>query len=181
MMSPDFTPAFAADRADHLDEAVVLGNLDAQTAELALGLHLHVAEGFRVHVGGVGVEAGEHAVDRVLDQVLVVDRVDVVAMHPLQHVAEQGQQAVGVRPAAGFGKSTDDTKPRAKQPGEWHDRHAGKESGSDQQAGAETPRAARGAVVHLHSFLLRSLKWGGRSFGQWQVIFSRVARCRVQC
>ena len=32
------------DRADHLDEAVVLGHLDAEPAELALGLHLHVAE-----------------------------------------------------------------------------------------------------------------------------------------
>ena len=88
------------DRADHLDEAVVLRHLDAEAAELAAGLHLHVAERLGVHVVAVRVEAGEHAVDGVLDQVAVVHRLDIVGAHPLEHVAEQGQQPVGLGPSA---------------------------------------------------------------------------------
>ncbi len=51
MMSLAMTPAFAAgrlvDRRHDLDQAVLHGDLDAEAAELAAGLHLHVAEALR--------------------------------------------------------------------------------------------------------------------------------------
>ena len=56
------------DRRDHLDEAVFLRHFDADAAELALGGDLHVAIGFGVHIAGMGIEAGDHALDRGIDQ-----------------------------------------------------------------------------------------------------------------
>src|SRR5262249_37063852 len=38
------------DRRDDLDQAVLHGDLDAETAELAVGLHLHVAQAVRIHI-----------------------------------------------------------------------------------------------------------------------------------
>ena len=55
------------DWGDDLDNAVVLGDLETETAELAMGLHLHVAIGFGVHVHAMRVEAGQHAIDGILD------------------------------------------------------------------------------------------------------------------
>ena len=54
MMSPERMPAFAAGVSSigvtTLISAVLLRDLDAEAAELALGLHLHVAEALGVHV-----------------------------------------------------------------------------------------------------------------------------------
>jgi hypothetical protein len=44
------------DRGDHLDQAVFHRHLDAKPAELALGLHLHVAVLLGVEVAGMRVE-----------------------------------------------------------------------------------------------------------------------------
>ena len=77
------------DRRNHLDDAVLHRHLDAEPAELALGLHLHVAEVLRVEVGGVRIERRQHAVDGRVDQHAVVGLLDVVGAHALQHVAEQ--------------------------------------------------------------------------------------------
>src|SRR5215475_6701730 len=38
------------DRRHDFDQAVLHGDLDAETAELAAGLHLHVTEAVRIHV-----------------------------------------------------------------------------------------------------------------------------------
>ena len=46
------------------------------------------------------VEPGQHAVDRVLDQLAVVDRFDIFGADALEHVAEQVEQPIGIRPAA---------------------------------------------------------------------------------
>ena len=79
----------AVDRRDHLDEAVLLRDLDAEAAELAPGLHPHVVEVVgRADSSNAG-RAGEHAVDRRLDQLLVVDLLDVRGADPLEDVAEQ--------------------------------------------------------------------------------------------
>jgi hypothetical protein len=56
------------DRRHDLDQAVFHGDLDAEAAELAARLHLHVAEALGVHVARMRVEPGEHAVDRRFDQ-----------------------------------------------------------------------------------------------------------------
>ena len=84
------------DRRDDLDEAVFHGDLDAEAAELAARLHLHVAEALRVHVARMRIEPGEHAVDRLLDQLGVVRLLDIVGAHALEHVAEQIELPVGV-------------------------------------------------------------------------------------
>mgnify|MGYP006995074429 CR=1 FL=1 len=68
------------DRRDHLDEAIFGADFDAEAAELAAGLHLHVAEALGVHVARMRIEAGQHARDRGFDQLGVVglDRKSVV-------------------------------------------------------------------------------------------------------
>ena len=85
------------DRRHHLDQAVFHGDFDAEAAELAAGLHLHVAEGLRLHVARMRIEPGQHAVDRGFDQLGIVRLLDVVGADPLEHVTEQVELPVGVR------------------------------------------------------------------------------------
>ena len=108
------------DRRDDLDEAVFHRDLDAEPAELALGLHLHVAEVLRVHVARMRVEPVEHPVDRLLDQLRIVGLLDVVGAHALEHVAEQIELAVGVR--GGGLRAGPQDQPRLR--GEERDRNA---------------------------------------------------------
>ncbi len=86
------------------------------------------------------VEAGQHAVDGILDQVLVADRVDVFGTHPLEHVAEQGQQAIRVGAAAVLGERGVDaeivTQVAADQARGRADGDPGHEGGAEQQTGA---------------------------------------------
>ena len=83
-------------RRDHLDQAVLHRDLDAEPAELALGGLLHVAPGLVVHVARMRVERGDHAVDRAFDQLGVVGLLDVVGPDPLEHLAEQIELRIGV-------------------------------------------------------------------------------------
>ena len=89
------------DGGDDLDDAVLHRDLDAEAAELAARLHLHVAVVLGAQVGGVRVERRQHAVDGRLDQHRVVGLLDVVGPHPLQHVAEQVELAVELRVLGG--------------------------------------------------------------------------------
>ena len=79
----------------------------------------------------------------VLDQVLVVDRIDVFRAHPLEHVAEQGEQPVGVGAVAvlgrGGGEAETVAEMAADQAGGGADGDTGHEGGAEQQAGAQTP------------------------------------------
>ncbi len=127
------------DRADDFDQAAIGGDLKAKAAELALGLHLHVGPLLLVHVRAVGVEAGEHAVQRVLDQVAVLDRLDVVGADLLEYVAEQGQQMVGVRPVgrALIGMRRGDAQCRGKLAQRRAGEKAGGEGGTEEKAGTE--------------------------------------------
>jgi hypothetical protein len=93
------------DRRDHLDEAVFHADLDAETAEFALGADLEVLEGLGVEIGGVRIQPGEHAADRVGDQLLVLHRLDVALLDRVEDVGigaqlvdrqRQGRAAVGV-------------------------------------------------------------------------------------
>jgi hypothetical protein len=79
-----------------LDQAVLHGHLDAETAELAAGLHLHVAEALGIHVARMRIEPSQHAVDRRFDELAVVGLFDIVRPHPFEHVAEQAQLPVGI-------------------------------------------------------------------------------------
>ena len=84
------------DRRHHLDQAVFLRDFDAEAAELALGLHLHVAEALGVHVARMGIERRQHAVDRRFDQFGLVGLLDIVGADFLEHVAEQIELAISV-------------------------------------------------------------------------------------
>ena len=78
----------AFDRRHDLDQAVFLRDLDADADEAAGGAFAEFLEGLLVEVLGVRVQAGHHAGNGVGDQLLLVDRLDIVA---LDH-AEDGRQ-----------------------------------------------------------------------------------------
>src|SRR5262245_56651335 len=84
------------DRGHDLDQTVLHGDLDAEAAELAPGLHLHVAEAFRTHVARMRIEPGQHAVDRRFDKLAVVGLLHIVRPQPLEYVAEQAELAISV-------------------------------------------------------------------------------------
>ena len=94
----------AVDRGDDADDAFFAGDFDAEAAVLAAGLRLHVAVVGRVHVGGVRVERGEHAVDGRFHRLRFVDLGDVVLLNARQHVGEQFELAVDVAAVAIAGR-----------------------------------------------------------------------------
>ncbi|MCY1354601.1 hypothetical protein D9M69_409860 [compost metagenome] len=79
------------DGRDHLDEAVLGADLDAQAAELAAGALLQLLEVFRFQVGRVRVEVAEHALDGVFQQGLVIHGFDVGGLDAVQHLGEGPQ------------------------------------------------------------------------------------------
>jgi hypothetical protein len=85
------------DRRHHLYEAVLHGDFDAEAAEFAAGLHLHLVEALGVEIARVRVEGGEHAVDGILHQLLVGHLLDIVGADLFEDVAEQPQLLIGVR------------------------------------------------------------------------------------
>src|SRR5579872_603315 len=84
------------DRRDDLDQAVLLGDLDAKAAEFALGLNLHLTEALGVHVARMRIERGQHAVDRGFHEFAFVGLLDIVAANFLEDIAKQIQLAIGV-------------------------------------------------------------------------------------
>ena len=79
------------DRRNHLDEAVFHADLDAEAAELALRADLQFLECLLVEIGRVRIEAGQHAVDRLGDELLVLDRLDIVALDRAEHLGKRAQ------------------------------------------------------------------------------------------
>src|SRR5690606_5302097 len=79
------------DRRYDLHISLLHRHLDAEAAELAPRLHLHVAEALLVQIAGVGIERGEHAVDGRLDELFVRDLFDVIGADSLEDVAEKVQ------------------------------------------------------------------------------------------
>jgi hypothetical protein len=90
------------DRRHHLDEAVFHRDFDAEPAELAARLHLHVAEVLGIMKLRMRIERGEHAVDGRLDQLGVFDLLDILGADVLEDVAEQVELPIGVGPEAGI-------------------------------------------------------------------------------
>ncbi len=86
----------AVHRRDHLDHAVLAGDLDAQAAVFAARLVAHVVEVLGVEVAGVRIERGQHAVEGGVDQLGVVDRRHILALDGVQHVAEQAEHPIGL-------------------------------------------------------------------------------------
>ena len=79
------------DGRDDFDEAFLLRNLDTKAAELATGLHPHVVEVILRQVAGMRVERGQHAVDRGLDQLLLVNLFDILRADAFKDVTEEVQ------------------------------------------------------------------------------------------
>ena len=100
MKSPALMPArsagVSAGGGDHLHRAVLHRDGEAEAAIIAVGRRHQALEAARVEIGGVRIEAGEHAVDRAADQLLVVDLLDIFGADPLEHAHELVELAIGV-------------------------------------------------------------------------------------
>ena len=85
----------AGDRRDHLHEFVFHGHFDAEAAELAARLLAHILAVFGVEVGRMGIERGQHAVDRGLDQFGFIRRGHISRANALEDVAEDSELTIG--------------------------------------------------------------------------------------
>ena len=83
------------DRGDDLHEAVFLRHFEAEAAEFAAGLHLHVGEFLGVHVARVRVERADHAVDGRIDQFGVIDFAHIIGTHAFKGVTKEIEFAIG--------------------------------------------------------------------------------------
>jgi hypothetical protein len=87
--SPDFRPARKAgrafDRRDHLDQAVFHAHLDADADELAADAFAEFLVALLVEVLRMRVQPGDHAGDGVVDELLLVDRLDVFGLDDVEH------------------------------------------------------------------------------------------------
>jgi hypothetical protein len=86
----------AVDRGNDAHDAIFARHLDAEAAIFAAGGDLHVAVLGRVHVGGMRVERGEHAVDRRFDSLALVDVGDIILLDAREHVGEQFKLTIDV-------------------------------------------------------------------------------------
>ena len=89
------------DGRDHLDEPVLHADLDPQAPELPARARLQLLVVVRDEVGGVRIEPGQHPADCVLEQRLVVDRLDVIVLDLGEDLREgaqilQRQRCLGV-------------------------------------------------------------------------------------
>ena len=95
MRSPGLDPGArrgrVVDRRDDLDEAVFHADFDAEPAELALRPDLQFAERLLVEIRRMRIESRQHAVDRFGDELLVLDRLDVVALDAAEDFGERAQ------------------------------------------------------------------------------------------
>ena len=96
----------ALDRRHDRQDVVPQRDLDAETAEAARGLDLHLPVAVRVEEGAVRVEAAQRALDGVVDQILRRDLVHVLVLDDGEDLGEQPELLVGgavVRALAGDG------------------------------------------------------------------------------
>ena len=70
-------------RGDNLHRSVLDRNGETEAAVIAVGRGLQLVEIGRLDIARMRVECREHAVDRALDQGVVVDLVDIIGLHPL--------------------------------------------------------------------------------------------------
>ena len=103
-------------RGDDLDRAVLGRNGQAEPAVIAVGGGLELGEVGCLGIAGMRVERGQHAVDRALDQRMVVDLVDIVGAHPLEHADERLQLLVGVGVGGGEARSSSSGPAPARRP-----------------------------------------------------------------
>ena len=88
------------DRRDDLDQLVLHRDLDAEAAELSLGLDAHVLRGLGIEIGRMRIERRQHPVDGAFDQRLLLGRRHILRAHTLEDVAEDRELLVGFRPGS---------------------------------------------------------------------------------
>ena len=97
------------------------------------------------------IEAGQHAADRIRDQALIGDRIDVFDAHPLEGIAKQSEQPVRIGPVTVLGKSVVDNETEPDMPcdqtGGRADCHTSQKHRAEHQGGAK----ATPGVVHTHN------------------------------
>src|SRR5437660_701709 len=98
----------ALDRRHHREDVVTQGDLDAETTEAPAGLDLHLLVTVRVEERAMRIEAAQGSLDRVVDEVLRRDLVDVLVLHDGEDLGEELQLLVrgaAVRALAGHGSA----------------------------------------------------------------------------
>src|SRR5215471_2763065 len=98
----------ALDRGHDGEDIVAQRDLDAETAEASAGLDLHLLVAVRIEERAVRIEAAQGALDRVVDEVLRRDLVDVLVLHDGEDLGEELQLLVGlalIRALAGDGSA----------------------------------------------------------------------------
>ncbi len=86
------------------------------------------------------VEAGQHAVDRVFDQVLVIDRIHVFRADPLHDVAKHLQHLIHIGAAAVLGE------------GDAQRSQAGTKGGAGQEGSPNQQTIAPRPAAEIHAF-----------------------------
>ena len=86
---PARSAGHVVDGRDHLQNAVLHRDVDAQAAEFAMRLDLLLLELLGAHIARMGIELHQHAVDGVGDQFAVVGLFDVLLANVLEHFAKQ--------------------------------------------------------------------------------------------
>jgi hypothetical protein len=164
------------DRRDDLDEALLHRDLDAEPAELAAGLDLHVLEALGIHVARMRIQPLQHAVDGRFDQLAVVGPLDIVGAHPLEHVAEQVQLPIGIRNCC-FGGPADEHDARLRD----QERQRSARRGAEENQGslAHHPRTFSLSFAHhgLGSTGVPSLRNSTYRIGCLEPTATRAAVC----
>ena len=78
-------------RGDDLEKTVFLADLDAQAAKFAGGADLQILERLGVQKSRMRVQIAQHAANGVFQQILVLDRFDVVLLDGVKHAGERAQ------------------------------------------------------------------------------------------
>ena len=73
------------DGGNDLDEPVFDADFDPEPAELALRRNLQLAVGIGVEEIGMRIEAVDHAIDRLADELVVGNGLDIIALDPAEH------------------------------------------------------------------------------------------------
>ena len=114
------------DRRDDLDRPVLDADRQAQPAIFARHLIVEILGFGGVHIVGMRIEAGEHAVDRAVDQLLVIDLVDIIAADAFEHVHQRVEFLVGIAVGGGlYGGRCRDEHQRDKRQGDFPARRHG--------------------------------------------------------
>ena len=84
----------AIDRRDDGDVAIPLGDLDPEALEFTLGVELDLLVELLRQVAGVWIQDVQHALERTLDQRVLIDLRYVVLLDEVKNIRQQGQLLV---------------------------------------------------------------------------------------